>query len=51
MIGEIKFLPDEGENEPVERGALGDEIIRKIDNVMNGASWEASENGGWLASK
>ncbi len=51
MIVELKFLPDDGESGPVERGALGDEIIRRIDSAMKGASWEASENGGWIASK
>ena len=50
MIVKLEFLP-EGK-ETYARGPLGDEIIRAIDRVMKGASWEKTENGSaWIAKR
>ena len=46
MIVEVKFISEE--EGPVERGPMGDKVIRAIDHAMNGASWEAKGEG-WIA--
>jgi len=48
MIVKLQFESENGG--PVERGQLGDSVIRAIDRVMNGASWEASGDG-WIARR
>ncbi len=48
MRVKLEFMS--ADNQPIERGTLGDEIIRAIDRTLNGASWEASGNG-WIAQK
>ena len=48
MIVKLQFESDNGGC--VERGQLGDSVIRAIDMAMNGASWEASETG-WIARR
>ena len=48
MIVKLQFESENGG--PIERGQLGDSVIRAIDKAMNGASWEA--NGvGWIARR
>ena len=41
MIVKLQF---EDKNGPCERTQLGDNVIRAIDKVLNGASWEKSGN-------
>jgi len=48
MIVQVEFLDENGK--PLERGELGDRVIRAIDRAMNGASWGANGNG-WVAMK
>ena len=48
MIVKLQFKSDNGA--PVERGQLGDSVIRAIDRAMNGANWEASGDG-WIARR
>jgi len=48
MIVKLEFKSENGQ--PVDRGELGDSIIREIDKRLNGASWEASGDG-WIARR
>lgn len=44
----LEFLSDK--NEPIERTQLGDNIIRAIDRILNGADWE-SDGSAWIAAR
>ncbi len=48
MIVKLQFESDNGG--AIDRGQLGDSVIRAIDRAMKGAAWEASENG-WIARR
>ena len=48
MIVKLQFESDNGER--VDRGQLGDSVIRAIDRAMNGATWE-SNGDGWIARR
>ncbi|GEM_PF-4221905 len=48
MIVKLQFESENGK--PIERGQLGDSVIRAIDRAMNGAAWESSDNG-WIARR
>lgn len=48
MIVKVEFLDDN--DQPLDRGEVGDRVIRAIDKAMNGASWGSSGNG-WVAMK
>jgi len=48
MIVKLQFESDNGGS--VERGHLGDTVIRAIDKAMNGANWEANGDG-WIARR
>lgn len=48
MIVKLQFESDNGGS--VDRGKLGDSVIRAIDRAMHGASWEASGDG-WIARR
>jgi hypothetical protein len=48
MIIKLQFESEDGK--PVERGQLGDSVIRAIDRAMCGAYWEANGEG-WIARR
>ena len=48
MIVKLQFESDNGGS--VDRGQLGDSVIRAIDRAMNGANWESSGDG-WIARR
>jgi len=48
VIVKLQFESDNGGS--IDRGQLGDSVIRAIDRAMKGAVWEASDNG-WIARR
>ena len=48
MIVKLQFESENGVS--IERGQLGDSVIRAVDRAMNGASWE-SNGDGWIARR
>ena len=48
MIVKLQFESDNGG--AIDRGQLGDSVIRAIDRAMKGAAWESSGDG-WIARR
>ena len=48
MIVKLQFESDNGG--AIDRGQLGDSVIRAVDKAMNGAAWESSDDG-WIARR